>query len=202
VVCLASGRQKGCCFSQPSVARYRRNTRNYASFSKSVVSLSSAARMRLKRPWPPETNLLRFSVMLKINFQLLRQNSRTQEDISDWQRHWLNPPEENFWLRYYLAQLRNKISTSLRSNNGLFQNIDWEFLDVPLDDVVWQKKAIANLLATASLHVILAIFTAAGLTKLSAAIYCRTLLLLHFSKQQKRHALLYCGSKPLLLKWL
>ena len=65
-----------------------------------------------------------------------------------------------------LAQLWNKISTSLYSNNNLFQNIDWEFLDVPLDGVV-SRKTIANSLAAAPFHIILAIFTAAGLTNLS-----------------------------------
>jgi len=35
---------------------------------------------------PPETNLLRFLLVLKINFQLLenKRNSRTQDGVSDW----------------------------------------------------------------------------------------------------------------------
>jgi len=46
-----------------------------------------------------------------------------------------------------LGQLWNKISTSLRSSSTLFQNIDWEFLDAPIDGVV--QKPLANLLAAA-----------------------------------------------------
>ena len=61
------------------------------------------------------------------------------------------------------------LATSLRSSNNLFQNIDWEFSDAPLDGVVW-SKIIANLLTTASQHIILAIFTVAGLKKLSPAV--------------------------------
>ena len=53
-----------------------------------------------------------------------------------------------------------KISLRLRSSNSLFQNIDWELLDAPLDGVV-RRKTIANSLATASLHIILVVFTAA-----------------------------------------
>jgi len=41
-------------------------------------------------------------------------------------------------------------------------------LDAPLDGFVSQKN-VGNLLATASLHISLAIFTAASLTKLSPA---------------------------------
>ena len=53
--------------------------------------------------------------------------------------------------------------------------------------------------AAASLHIILAIFTAAGLTKLSPAV--KGGFALAFSKQQiNQHALLYYGSKFLLLK--
>jgi len=59
----------------------------------------------------------------------------------------------------------------------------------------FDKRTKANLLATALLHIILAIFTAAGLTKLSPV-----RLLLHLSKQQKKkHALLYYGNKLLPL---
>ena len=40
-----------------------------------------------------------------------------------------------------------KISTSLCSSSSLFQNINWEFLDEPLDGVVW-RRIIVNLLDT------------------------------------------------------
>jgi len=67
--------------------------------------------------------------------------------------------------------------------------------------VLFDKRTIANLLPMGSLDIILAIFTAAGLTKLSPAV-CGVLLL-HFSEQQKKKhalALLYYGSKFLLQK--
>jgi len=41
------------------------------------------------------------------------------------------------WQSCSLAQPRPiKICTSLCNSNGLFQNVDWEFLDAPLDGVV------------------------------------------------------------------
>jgi len=65
--------------------------------------------------------------------------------------------------------------------------------------VLFDKGTIANLLPTASLHITQAIFTDAGLTKLSRCIECFALA---FSKQQKKkHALLlYYGNKLLLQK--
>jgi len=68
-----------------------------------------------------------------------------------------------------LAHLWKFHFASIRSNNSLFQNIDRKVLDAPLDGVVW-RKTIAKLLDTASLHIILVIFTEAGLIKLSPAV--------------------------------
>jgi len=64
-----------------------------------------------------------------------------------------------------------------------------------------QCWSVAHLWAAASKHIILIIFTAAGLTKLSPDVQYKALLLLDFAKQhKKKHALLYYGSKFLLLK--
>jgi len=41
--------------------------------------------------------------VLYINFQLLEnkwRNSRSQNDVSDWRRHWQALPEQNSWMRY------------------------------------------------------------------------------------------------------
>jgi len=62
-----------------------------------------------------------------------------------------------------------------------------------------EEPWLAYLLATASLHIILVIFTVA-LWPSSLLMY-KMLLLLNFSRQQKKkHALLYYGRKFLLLK--
>jgi len=47
----------------------------------------------------PETNLLRFLLVLCINFQLLEKHQRLAS-------HWLAPPEQNYWPRYW-KRMRN-----------------------------------------------------------------------------------------------
>jgi len=65
--------------------------------------------------------------------------------------------------------------------------------------VLFDKRTTANLLPTASLHIILGIYTAAGLTKLSAAASgAFTLAFFQATEKEVRNALY--RSKFLLLK--
>jgi len=68
------------------------------------------------------------------------------------------------------------------------QIIDWEFLDAHLM-VLFDNGTIGNLFATASLHVILDIFTAANLTKLSPAVWGA--LLFQAADKEARTSLLW-----------
>jgi len=55
-------------------------------------------------------------MVLYINFQLLEnkwRNSRSQNDVSDWRRHWQVPPEQNSWLHYRLIETGPFVPPSL-----------------------------------------------------------------------------------------
>jgi len=81
-----------------------------------------------------------------------------------------------------LDQLSNKIFTSLCSSNGLFQRINWDFLDAPRDGVVWKKRT--KLISYGITAHYPGISTAPGLTKFS--LMYKMLLLLRFSEKTKK----------------
>ena len=98
---------------------------------------------------PPRNKLAIFFWWFISIFNLYKingKNSWTQDDISDGRRHWLVPPEQNYWLRYWhqhWIQLeyrflwgRQLITRSKfvwkktwkrRTSNHEFQNLPWYF---------------------------------------------------------------------------